>query len=362
MTRIFTIIGARPQFIKAAAVSRRISVDPRLQESLVHTGQHYDTNMSDVFFKEMGIPKPAHHLGIAGGGHGDMTGRMLMALEELFLAERPDLVMIYGDTNSTLAGALAAAKLHIPVVHVEAGLRSFNRRMPEEVNRILADQCSDLLFTPTAAATANLLREGITATKIVECGDVMFDASLHFSQKAIEGGNGAARFGMKTSGYVLATVHRQENTDDLARLTAIIDGLSQVATELPVLLPLHPRTRARAEAAALGDKLATITVIEPVGYLDMVGLEKDAAVIATDSGGVQKEAFFHKIPCVTLRDETEWVELVESGWNMLVPPTSAKVIRDAILQARGRQGRDIAPYGGGDAAGMIVDRLREYTS
>lgn len=362
MTLIFTIIGARPQFIKAAAVSRRISADPRLQESLVHTGQHYDTNMSDVFFKEMGIPKPAHHLGIAGGGHGDMTGRMLMALEELFLAERPDLVMIYGDTNSTLAGALAAAKLHIPVAHVEAGLRSFNRRMPEEVNRILADQCSDLLFTPTAAATANLLREGVTSTKIVECGDVMFDASLHFSQKAIEGGNGAAKFGMKTSGYVLATVHRQENTDDLARLTAIIDGLSQVATELPVLLPLHPRTRARAEAAALGDKLATITVIEPVGYLDMVGLEKDAAVIATDSGGVQKEAFFHKISCVTLRDETEWVELVESGWNTLVPPTSAEVIRDAILQARGRQGRDIAPYGDGDAAGMIVDKLREYTS
>lgn len=362
MTRIFTIIGARPQFIKAAAVSRRIAQEPGLQEALIHTGQHYDANMSDVFFEEMEIPRPAHHLGVAGGGHGDMTGRMLIALEELFLSERPDLVMIYGDTNSTLAGALAAAKLHIPVAHVEAGLRSFNKRMPEEVNRILADQCSDLLLTPTVVATGNLRREGISATKIVECGDVMFDASLHFAQKALKQGKGAAKFGVEPGAYVLATVHRQENTDDLGRLAAIIEGLSQVARELPVVLPLHPRTRVRVEAAQLGEKLNAINVIEPVGYLDMLALEKDAAVIATDSGGVQKEAFFHKVPCITLREETEWIELVQGGWNVLVPPANAQTIRDAILQARGTRGIDIAPYGNGDAAGIIVDHLRRYAS
>lgn len=362
MNHIFTIIGARPQFIKAAAVSRRIAQEPCLQESLVHTGQHYDANMSEVFFEEMEIPKPAHHLGIAGGGHGDMTGRMLIALEELFLSERPDLVMIYGDTNSTLAGSLAAAKLNIPVAHVEAGLRSFNKRMPEEVNRILADQCSELLFTPTTVATDNLRREGIPSEKIVECGDVMFDASLHFSRKALEQGRGSARLGMEPGAYVLATVHRQENTDGPARLKAIIEGLAQVATELPVVLPLHPRTRAYVEGAELGDKLRAINVIEPVGYLEMIGLEKDAAVIATDSGGVQKEAFFHRVPCITLRDETEWVELVQAGWNRLVPPINAQTIRDAILQARGTQGSDIAPYGNGDAAGIIVDHLLRYAS
>jgi UDP-GlcNAc3NAcA epimerase len=357
LTRIFTIIGARPQFIKAAAVSRRISEKPQLQETLVHTGQHYDANMSDVFFEEMEIRKPEHYLGIAGGGHGAMTGRMLMALEELFLAERPDMVMIYGDTNSTLAGALAAAKLHIPVAHVEAGLRSFNKRMPEEINRILTDQCAAVLFTPTATATQNLLHEGFDPAYIVECGDVMFDASLHFSEKSIAQGKGAARYGLKPGAYVLATVHRQENTDDLARLRAIIEGLAQVASELPVVLPLHPRTRARVEEAKLSEMLTAITVIEPVGYLDMVGLERGAAIIATDSGGVQKEAFFHKVPCVTLRDETEWGELVEAGWNTLVSPTSAETIRYAILQARGRLGSDISPYGTGDAASIIVANI-----
>lgn len=362
MPNILTVIGARPQFIKAAAVSRRIAEAPGLTEILVHTGQHYDANMSDVFFEELAIPSPAHHLGIAGGGHGAMTGRMLAALEELLIEARPDMVMVYGDTNSTLAGALAAAKLHIPVAHVEAGLRSFNKRMPEEINRILTDQCADLLFTPTATATQNLLAEGTPKGRIVECGDVMYDATLHFAEKAAASGAGAARFGLEPGKYVLATVHRQENTDDPARLAAILGGLALVASELPVVLPLHPRTRARIDAAGLSGTLAALRIIDPVGYLDMVGLEKDAAVIATDSGGVQKEAFFHRVPCVTLRHETEWVELVESGWNRLTPPDSAETIRDMVLQARGTQGRDIAPYGSGDAAGKIVAELMGHMS
>jgi len=360
LTRILTVIGARPQFIKAAAVSRRIAETGGLQETLVHTGQHFDANMSDVFFDELDIPHPAHHLGIAGGGHGAMTGRMLAALEELMIAGPPDMVMVYGDTNSTLAGALAAAKLHIPVAHVEAGLRSFNRRMPEEINRILADQCSDLLFTPTAAATANLLNEGVPRSRIVECGDVMFDAALHFAARAEANGAGAARFGLAPGGYVLATVHRQENTDDPARLAAILGGLARVAAVMPVVLPLHPRTRARIGAAGLDAQLGAVRVIDPVGYLDMVGLEKDACVIATDSGGVQKEAFFHGVPCVTLRDETEWVELVEAGWNRLVPPGDAGDIGDAILGVRGARGRAVTPYGAGDASGVIVTTVAGF--
>lgn len=360
MTRILTVIGARPQFIKAAAVSRRIAETEGLHEKLVHTGQHFDANMSDVFFDELSIPHPAHHLGIAGGGHGTMTGRMLAALEELLIVERPDILMVYGDTNSTLAGALAAAKLHIPVAHVEAGLRSFNRRMPEEINRILADQCSDLLFTPTAAATANLLNEGVPRSRIVECGDVMFDAALHFAAQAKASGAGAARFDLPPGGYVLATVHRQENTDDPERLSAILNGLAMVAARMPVVLPLHPRTRGRIAAAGLGDWLAALQVIDPVGYLDMVGLEKDACVIATDSGGVQKEAFFHGVPCVTLRDETEWVELVEAGWNRLVPPVDAEAIGDAILSAQGAEGKTVTPYGSGDASGVIMKTLTGF--
>jgi UDP-GlcNAc3NAcA epimerase len=360
LTRILTVIGARPQFIKAAAVSRRIAKTGGLHEDLVHTGQHFDANMSDVFFDELSIPHPAHHLGIAGGGHGAMTGRMLTALEELLIAERPDMVMVYGDTNSTLAGALAATKLHIPVAHVEAGLRSFNKRMPEEINRILADQCSDLLFTPTAAATANLLNEGVPRSRIVECGDVMFDAALHFAARAEASGAGAARYGLAPGEYVLATVHRQENTDDPERLMAVLDGLAGVAAEMPVVLPLHPRTRARIEAAGLGARLEVLRVIDPVGYLGMVGLEKDACVIATDSGGVQKEAFFHGVPCVTLRDETEWVELVEAGWNRLVPPLDAKAIATAILNAQGAQGKTVTPYGSGDASGAIMKTLTGF--
>ena len=357
MKKVITVIGARPQFIKAAAVSRRFLESTQLAEVLVHTGQHYDANMSDVFFDELGIPKPAHNLGIAGGGHGEMTGRMLEALEGVLLAEKPDVVMVYGDTNSTLAAALAASKLHIKVAHVEAGLRSFNRTMPEEINRVLTDHCSDLLFTPTETGTSHLRAEGIASAKIHQVGDVMFDAALHFGVRAKELGIGPGKFGLREGTYVLATVHRQENTDHVDRLTAVLGGLQKVAETIPVLLPLHPRTKSRIEAAGLQHLTEGLTLVEPLGYLEMVAVERHAAVIATDSGGVQKEAFFYEVPCVTLRDETEWTELVSSGWNRIVPPVSADTVADAILGANGTTGDPIRPYGDGTASQQILSIL-----
>lgn len=360
--RVLTVIGARPQFIKAAAVSRVFAATDGIEEVLVHTGQHHDAGMSDIFFEELGIPQPAHYLGIAGGGHGAMTGRMLEALERVFLDEAPDWVLVYGDTNSTLAGALSAAKLNIAIAHVEAGLRSFNRRMPEEINRILTDHCSALLFTPTATATANLANEGVPGERIEEVGDVMFDAVRLFGTLAAEreSADDTARFA--SGEYVLVTVHRQENTDDPVRLAAIVDGLAQVAERMPVVLPLHPRTRKSLAAGGLDQRLGKVSVIDPVGYLAMVRLQQGAAVIATDSGGVQKEAFFHAVPCVTLRDETEWTELVEHGWNRLVPPTGADAIAREIRAAAGRPGREVSPYGKGDAAERIVQCLLNCNS
>ncbi len=353
MTKILTVIGARPQFIKAAAVSRRMAAGG-LTELLIHTGQHFDANMSEVFFTELGIPEPAVNLGISGGTHGAMTGSMLASLEEVMLDHRPDAVLVYGDTNSTLAGALAAAKLHIPVAHVEAGLRSFNKAMPEEVNRILTDHCADLLLTPTATATQNLMAEGMAAETILETGDVMYDAALHFGALAEVRGTGAAALGLEPKNFVLATVHRQENTDDPARLSAILTAFAELAADMPVVLPLHPRTKGRVSDARLESQLERLTILEPLGYLQMVGLERDAALIATDSGGVQKEAFFQRTPCVTLRDETEWTELVDAGWNRLVAPTDAAAIASALRAAIGSTGQDIAPYGKGDAADRIV--------
>ena len=354
MPRILTVIGARPQFIKAAAVSRAIAGSEALDERLVHTGQHHDADMSDVFFAEMGIPAPLHNLEIAGGGHGRMTGRMLERLETVLLDEKPDAVLVYGDTNSTLAGALAAAKLRVPVIHVEAGLRSFNRAMPEEVNRVLTDHCAALLLTPTDIATANLRAEGIPDARIRQVGDVMFDAARLFGRIATERPDALAASGAEPGRFALATIHRQENTDDPARLRATFEGLAQVARAMPVVAPLHPRTRARLEAAGAMHLTETLRIVPPMGYLDMVAHERAAAVIATDSGGVQKEAFFHRVPCVTLRDETEWVELVEAGWNRIVPPVSARAVAEAISAAVGTVGRDVAPYGDGNAAAGIV--------
>ena len=359
MKTLVTVLGARPQFIKASVVSQAFAASGVFDEVMVHTGQHFDANMSDVFFAELGIAAPAHTLGIHGGGQGEMTGRMLAAVEQVLLAERPDAVLVYGDTNSTLAGALAAIKLHVPVAHVEAGLRSFNMAMPEEVNRILTDRISHWLFTPTAAADANLRAEGVAPDRIVPVGDVMYDVALRHGARAQAQGGVLGRLGLGSGGYVLATVHRAENTDDAARLATIVDALEDVSRRLPVVWPLHPRTRGvLAASGRLGRSPQALHLIEPVGYLDMVRLEKHAALIATDSGGVQKEAFFHRVPCVTLRDETEWVELVDAGWNRLAPPLSAEAVSTVLQAAIGTRGADVAPYGAGDAAQRIVQRLR----
>jgi UDP-GlcNAc3NAcA epimerase len=354
MTTIATIVGARPQFIKVAPVSAALAETGRAKEVLIHTGQHFDASMSDVFFDELGIAAPQYNLEVHGGGHGAMTGAMLLKIEPVLQQLRPDVVLIYGDTNSTLAGALAASKLHIPVAHVEAGLRSFNRAMPEEINRILADQLSDLLFTPTATATENLNNEGIGGERVRQVGDVMYDAALRFRQRAREGSSALSRYQLTAGNFVLATIHRAENTDDPVRLSNLVAALDDLAGALPVILPLHPRTAGRMRELDLGFERVRTT--PPLGYLDMVALESSAALIATDSGGVQKEAFFYGVPCVTLRDETEWVELVDLGWNRLCSPTAADLA--AVLRAAiGTRGRDGAPYGDGNAAKLIAEAL-----
>jgi UDP-GlcNAc3NAcA epimerase len=358
MMRILTVVGARPQFVKAGMVSRALA-ERGVREVLVHTGQHFDRNMSDVFFEQLGLPAPDHHLGVGSGPHGAQTARMLEGLERLLLDDRPDWVLVYGDTNSTLAGALAASKLHVPVAHVEAGLRSWNRRMPEEVNRVLTDHVSALLFAPTDAAVANLAREGITGDRVRRVGDVMCDASLYFAGRAAEESTVLQRLGLAPGGFVLATVHRAENTDDPARLRAVVDGLSRVAASVPVVLPLHPRTVGALRATGIAADAPGLHVVEPVGYLDMVQLERHAAVVATDSGGVQKEAYFFRVPCVTLRDETEWVELVETGWNRLAPPVDGEGVAAAVLAARGTRGEERELYGSGTAAHDIAAVLAD---
>ena len=361
---VLTIVGARPQFIKAAPVSRALRATAGVREILVHTGQHYDENMSDVFFDELEIPRPDHNLGVGSGSHGVQTGRILAALDPLLQMESPDWVLVYGDTNSTLAGALAASKLHLPVAHVEAGLRSFNRRMPEEINRIVADHTSDLLLAPTAAAMANLRSEGLPEERMALVGDVMLDAALQFSRIAETRSTILERLGLSTKGYMLATVHRAENTDDPNRLSTILEGLATAPTSLPVVLPLHPRTRRSiADTPRAEFHARRIRIIEPLGYLDMVMLEKNARLVATDSGGVQKEAYFFRVPCVTLREETEWVELVELGWNRLAPPHDVETLTRAIQQALAEPPRDAdepsepQPYGDGHASEKIRDLL-----
>ncbi len=320
--KILTIVGARPQFIKAAPVSRAIR--KQHTEILVHTGQHYDDNMSGVFFRELGIPTPDYNLEVGSGGHGEQTGLMLQRLEPLVAQEQPDLLLVYGDTNSTLAGALTASKLHIPLAHVEAGLRSFDRAMPEEVNRVVADQLSNLLFCPTGTAVDNLKREGIASNPhidqhIYEVGDVMYDAALH--NLALAEAHAASlltSIQVMPQGYTLATVHRAANTDDADHLRSIVAALNQIGSKTqPVIFPIHPRTRKvmATMGIAQGD---AVRLIEPVGYLEMLNLERNARLIITDSGGVQKEAYFLAVPCLTLRNETEWVETVASGWNRLV--------------------------------------------
>lgn len=354
--KVLTVLGARPQFIKASVVSAAIAAQPGMEEVVAHTGQHFDANMSEVFFTELGMSKPKYHLGINGGNHGEMTGRMLIEVERTMLTERPDTVLVYGDTNSTLAGALVAVKLHIPVAHVEAGLRSFNMRMPEEVNRILTDRVSNWLFAPTAEAVEHLRREGIGSQHIHNVGDVMYDVALYHGRRADQFDGGVVnRLGLAGRAFALVTIHRAENTDDPVRLRIIVQALVHVAEILPVVWPVHPRTRGvMRQLNLLRDIPAAVQLIEPQGYLNMVRLERTASVIATDSGGVQKEAFFHGVPCVTLRDETEWVELVAARWNRLVAPRSARAVADAILSARDQYGEPVHPYGDGNAAAKIV--------
>lgn len=349
--RVVTIVGARPQFIKAATVSRAFA-QQGVDEVIVHTGQHFDANMSDVFFDELEIPRPHHHLGIGGGPHGAMTGRQLEKIEGVLLDEKPDWVLVYGDTNSTLAGALAAAKLHIPVAHVEAGLRSFNRRMPEEINRVLTDHVSSLLFAPTATAVQNLANEGINGDRVKLVGDVMYDATLFYKSRArkptwFDG------LGIPEQGFVLCTIHRAENTDDPERLRTILRGLGD--SGLPVVLPLHPRTRGVLEAQSI-EVPGNVHTIPPARYLDMTWLEMHCRVVATDSGGVQKEAYFHGKQCVTLRDETEWVELVLAGVNRLTGANSEK-IQQAVQTCAGLPVGTTSLYGDGDAARLIARQI-----
>jgi UDP-GlcNAc3NAcA epimerase len=358
--KIASIVGARPQFIKAAMVSHSLRRLPGVQELLIHTGQHYDPMLTDIFFTELELTRPTYNLDVRSGAHGAQTGRMLERIEEVLEREVPDWVVVYGDTNSTLAGALAAVKLHLRVAHVEAGLRSFDRRMPEEINRVLTDHASDLLLAPTAVAVHNLRQEGVPEHRVHLVGDVMYDAVREHTARALRVSTVLDRLGMQPHGYVLATIHRAGNTDDRRTLHAIFQGLLEVATTVPVVLPLHPRTRKSLHAGEMLDAAErNLRVIDPVGYFDMLVLEHHACLVATDSGGVQKEAFFHGVPCVTLRAETEWTELVDSGWNRLVPPFPGEVgtgILSALAEKRPAE-RPNKIFGDGDAAPRITQLL-----
>jgi len=367
--KIVTVVGARPQFIKAAAVSRAISAHNRainnpqstIQEIIVHTGQHFDANMSDIFFEEMQIPVPNYHLEINSMGHGAMTGRMLERIEEILLKEKPDFVMVYGDTNSTLAGALAAKKLHIKVVHVEAGLRSYNMRMPEEINRILTDRISDILCCPTDNAVENLKSEGFEhfPCTIANTGDVMQDAAFFYSK--FSAGKSTIINTLELAGreFVLCTIHRAENTDDESRLRNIINALLEVSNDLPVVLPLHPRTQKIIDTTLSDLRLPIhykLKILPPVGYFDMLELLKHTKCVLTDSGGLQKEAYFFKKACITLRDETEWVELVQTGVNQLVGADTVRIL-EAVLSTKTPRsfGEDL--YGNGSASNNILNAL-----
>jgi UDP-GlcNAc3NAcA epimerase len=375
--KILTVIGARPQIIKAAALSRAISsqFSGQLEEILVHTGQHYDPNMSAVFFDELGIPKPHYNLAVGSGSHGHMTAAMLSGLETILEKEKPTAVVIYGDTNSTIAAALAAAKIHIPVVHIEAGLRSFHKAMPEEINRIAADHMSTLLFVPTQAGIANLSKEGfdlshkakatIDAPNVYHCGDVMYDNSLYFAQLSDQKSRIIDALDLNNSSFSLCTIHRDSNTDNPAALKAIFTALIQLveATNMRVILPLHPRTRSKIKTLldqVFQEKISKetrIQLIDPAGFLDMIALEKNARLIVTDSGGVQKEAYFFAKPCVILREQTEWVEVVEAGAAILTGAHTEKILSAAQQLLTLDIQTDPAIFGDGQAANFICEKL-----
>ena len=377
--KIVTIIGARPQFIKAAPVSRAIAEHnrlapptSRLTEVIIHTGQHFDADMSDVFFKELDIPKPDYNLRINSASHGAMTGRMLEKIEEVLIKEKPDCVLVYGDTNSTLAGALAAVKLHIPIAHVEAGLRSFNREMPEEHNRVLTDHCADILFCPTETAVNNLKTEGITSSAqeltslsshqrprtVALVGDTMYDAVLQFSEIASQQSTILEKLGLKSKEYLLATVHRPYNTDIPENLQNILTAFLEINE--PIIFPVHPRTKQCLIDSTFNIQNSKLRCIPPVGYLDMLVLEQNAKAILTDSGGMQKEAYFFGVPCVTMRTETEWIETVQAGWNVVVGADREKIIN----AVRCLKSDNLRPelYGDGQAAKKIVKVLCDNVS
>jgi UDP-GlcNAc3NAcA epimerase len=379
MKKILTIVGARPQIIKSSAINRSIQehFSDQLTEVIVHTGQHYDENMSAIFFQEMGIPTPNYNLNVGSGSHGQQTAKMIEGLEEIFLKEHPTAVLVYGDTNSTIAGALAAAKIHIPVIHVEAGLRSFNKAMPEEVNRIACDHMSTLLFTPTSTGFENLKNEGFKENqvekasanhpKVYQCGDVMFDNSLYFSNVSASNSTLLADLGLIENQYVLTTIHRDSNTDIAENMTAIFQALFDIqqATNLTIVLPIHPRTKSKMEAQLPADLLAKIStnaqfkIIPPAGFIDIIALEKNARMIITDSGGLQKEAYFFQKPCVILRPQTEWVEIVSNG-NALLAGSDYQKIVAGFNSLLAKSDFSYPPlYGDGHAAEFICQKILE---
>lgn len=362
MMKVLTVVGARPQFIKAAPLSLALQATPGLEHVLLHTGQHYDPQMSRAFFEELDLPEPQHHLHVGSGHHGAQTGQMLQEVERALMQERPDAVVVFGDTNSTLAGALAASKLHIPVAHVEAGLRSGDRSMPEEINRVLTDHISDLMFVPTQDARRNLLREGRPQAQIHLVGDIMLDVARLYAPRAQAQSRVLEALGLEEGGFGLVTIHRASNTDAPARLAAIAEALCRFGARRRLVWPLHPRTRGALEAHGWLERVqAALAVVEPVGYLDMLRLTQGARLVITDSGGLQKEAFFHQTPCLTLRDHTEWRELLDLGWNRLVPPREPQALLEALEGAWGAPVPQEAPpvYGDGDSAREMVRILCE---
>lgn len=354
MNKIITVVGARPQFVKAATLSRQFQI-LGVDEKILHTGQHFDANMSEVFFEEMEIPKPAYQLDIHGVGHGAMTGRMLEGIETILLKEKPDGLLVYGDTNSTLAGAMAAAKLHIPVIHIEAGLRSFNMQMPEEINRILTDRISNYLFCPTDTAVNNLKKEGFDNfdIQIIKNGDVMQDAALFYAEKAKEKSQIISQLNL--SRFVLSTIHRQENTDNPENLCEIVEALNLIHKDTPVVVPIHPRTKNILKKEKIDTHFHTI---DPVGYFDMIALLQNCDMVLTDSGGVQKEAFFFGKQCVTMREQTEWVELVDNGFNILSGSNKEKII--SAYEASKGKNLDFSMnlYGQGEAAKIAAEKIK----
>ena len=361
LIKIATVIGCRPQFVKASALSRTFMNQSnnlnKIKEIIIHTGQHFDKNMSENFFKELNIPLPDYNCSISGGTHGENTGRMLEKIEKILIDLKPDYLLVYGDTNSTLAGALAASKLCIPVIHIEAGLRSFNKNQPEEQNRLITDHLSEICFAPTDEAINNLINEGISKKKIFLTGDVMEDMNHHFSNKAKDNLQLIKKFNLNNSKYALLTIHREENTNNPFILENILKTLNSLNIE--ILFPLHPRTKFQINKFNLNKYLNNFKVIDPVGFVDMATLEKFSKIIITDSGGVQKEAYFHQVPCITLRKETEWIELISSGWNRLANPEDNKEIVDVFnKQMKFDISKKRHPYyGQGNASQIIYDHI-----